>query len=86
MEITTTDTYEATFYLYHHAEIISIKKRKVQDNKVKKKGYYIEAKITLGNVNEKDKKSWDDEKAYGNLVAFSHIRCKLKRLIYNWEL
>lgn len=83
MEITTTDTYEASYYLYHYAKVEKITKRKVQENKIKKKGYYIEAKIFLINVREVDNKDWKSGKAYGNIVGYSKIRCKLKRLIYN---
>lgn len=82
MEIITTDTYEASYYLYHHAQVSGVTKRKVQENKIKKKGYYVEAKIHLTDVSENDIKAWRDGKAYGNIYAYSKIRCKLKSIIY----
>jgi hypothetical protein len=81
MEITTTDTYEAAWYLYHHAIIDKITKKRLQDHKANKRGYRFQFTFYITGIRTKDFNSFKNAKAYANVIGYKLARLKLKRLM-----
>jgi hypothetical protein len=80
MQLTTNDSYEVAWYLYHYGKVLWISKRKVQDNKVLKKGYKIEYSFDV-DVADKYVELYKTGKAYGNVNGLKNARLKIKKLI-----
>lgn len=80
-DIIIRDTYEASFYILNGGIIKSVEFRKVQPNQVKKEGFLISYKITMGNVEQKYIHQWKTHQAEGNFRDFANARRKLKRKV-----
>lgn len=80
MQIETKDSYEVAWYLYHYGVINNIYKRKVQENKISKRGYKIEYIFDI-EVADKYVDMYRDGTAYGNVVGLKKSRLKIKKLI-----
>lgn len=77
--VKTDNVYEASFYLMYGAKLKDIQVRKVQENKVDKKGYRKQCTIYLDNVPGWCKLAWLSNYIYGELKTYVSIREKLKR-------
>jgi hypothetical protein len=77
----TKNTYEAAFYIMFGAFLKEIKIRKIAENKQIKKGYRRECILVIDNVQKWTKNAWENGYIYGDLVEFSRIREKIKKLM-----
>ena len=79
--LSTTNTYEATFYLISGATLDSVSFSRTAENKRQKLGYAITYRLYLTNVKEKCIKQWAESRAIVNVRQFADERKKLKRKI-----
>ena len=82
--VKTTDTYEASYYLMNGATIETIRTRNVPSNKQEQKGLKTECILHLKDVPEWAYLGWNEGICYADIIKFSKMRIKLKKLIKNY--
>lgn len=85
MTITTTDTYEASFYVLMGGRVTEITFGKLQPNMRDKMGFTRTYEMTIDGVEPQFVRYWKEYKAIGNIRTFSNIRQNLKRKIRKLE-
>lgn len=78
---TTSDTYEAAFYMMYGAEVESIRVRDMPTARTKKRGYNKEFVINLSNVEDWAYNTWRTGTAFCYLQGFIRERKRLKKII-----
>ncbi len=81
VEIKTSDTYEATWYILNGGTVKEIEFGKLRPNYRKKEGFTTVYKITIANVDQRYISQWRAYQADGNIRDFANARRKLKRKI-----
>lgn len=78
-EISNLD--EAAYYYLHGADFISVRERKVQENKINKRRIPYVWLITMGNIVSRDIHNWQQDEAQVPIRRYMTVRDKLKRRI-----
>ncbi len=81
VEIKTSDTYEASFYILNGGTVKEIEFGKLQPNRRRKEGYTVAYKITIANVDQRYIQQWKAYQTDGSIRDFANARRKLKRRI-----